>query len=210
MTSLVIASRATPGAPVSFKPNPLMKLSVLLFTIISATALGDTQQRWAGAADITFSGSSTLHDWTGKVSPRRFTTLVTIDETGKPEHVQASVTVEVAKMDTAEPKRDQNMRKAMKSEDHPLITATIDVPARKIAPDLKTPAKLPIVLTLLGRPQSVSATISNWKQEDGLATFDLDFPVSMKASGISVPPLLVFIRVGDVVRVHASVRLTRD
>jgi len=53
-------------------------------------------------------------------------------------------------------------------------------------------------------------TISKWKLNGGKATFDLDFPVLMKASGIAVPAVLVFIRVGDAVTVHASVTLTQN
>jgi hypothetical protein len=98
----------------------------------------------------------------------------------------------------------------MKVTDHPLISASIDVPADQIAADGKTPTKLPMTLTLLGKPTKVTATITNWKLVVGKATFDLDFPVSMKASGISVPTVLLFIRVGDGVKVHASVTLTQS
>jgi hypothetical protein len=113
-------------------------------------------------------------------------------------------------MDTDEAKRDENMRKAMKVTDYPLIRASIDVSADKIAADGKTPTKLPMTLTLLGKPQQVLATITNWKLTGSKATFDLDFPVSMKASGISVPTVLLFIKVGDSIKVHASVTLTQN
>lgn len=169
----------------------------------------DTLQSWSGKADITFDGTSTLHNWGGKVSAKPFQTQVTLDAEGKPKRVQAEVVVEAAKMDTAEPKRDENMRKAMKVTEHPLIQAAIDVPADKIAADLRTPTQLPMTLTLLGKPQQINGTISRFQRKDGKVTFDLDFPVSMKASGISVPSVLIFIRVGDGVKVHASVTLVQ-
>lgn len=128
---------------------------------------------------------------------------------GKPQRVTSTVVVKAADMDTAEPKRDANMRKAMQTAAHPLITGKIDAPFSAVAA-AGVPATLPVELTLLGKPQSVQGTISNWKLADGKATFDLDFPVSMKASGISVPPVLVFIRVGDGVKVHASVTLIQN
>jgi hypothetical protein len=185
--------------------TPLITFGLLLLGSIALQA--GSAQTWTGQADITFAGTSTLHDWAGKVAAQPFTTTVTLDDAGRPARVQATVTVAAEKMDTAEPKRDVNMRKAMKTVDHPLITATIDVPAQKIAPDLKTPAQLPMTLLLLGKPQTVLATISRYQRKDGKVTFELDFPVSMKASGISVPSVLLFIRVGDAVKVHASVTL---
>jgi len=65
-------------------------------------------------------------------------------------------------------------------------------------------------LNLLGTPQNVTGTISNWKLSGNKATFDLEFPVSMKASGISVPTVLLFIKVGDGIKVRASVTLTKN
>jgi hypothetical protein len=187
------------------------KKPILLLTacLLGSLAQADTTQSWSGKADITFEGTSTLHNWGGKVSAKPFQTQVTLDAEGKPKRVQAEVIVEAAKMDTAEPKRDENMRKAMKVTEHPLIQAMIDVPADQIAADLKTPTQLPMTLTLLGKPQQITGTIRQFQRKDGKVTFDLDFPVSMKASGISVPSVLLFIRVGDGVKVHASVTLAQ-
>ena len=123
--------------------------------------------------------------------------------------MQAEVIVDAMKMDTAEPKRDDNMRKAMKASDYPLIKAELAVPAEAIASDLKTPTQLPMKLTLLGKPQSIVGTVRHFQRKQGKVTFDLDFPVSMKASGISVPSVLFFIRVGDGVKVRASVTLVQ-
>ncbi len=170
----------------------------------------DTAQKWSGTADITFAGSSTLHDWAGKVAAKPFTTTVTLDEAGKPRRVQATVTVEAAQMDTAEPKRDENMRKAVKAADYPLISAVIDASADSIASDSKTPALLPMTLTLLGKSQKITGAISHYQKQEDKVTFDLDFPVSMKASGISVPSVLLFIRVGDEVKIHATVTLNQS
>jgi hypothetical protein len=101
------------------------------------------------------------------------------------------------------------MLKAMKVDTHPLIVGKIDAKFSEIAA-ASTPTKLPIELNLLGKPQNVTGTISNWKLNGRKASFELDFPVSMKDSGISVPAVLLFIRVGDGVQVHASVTLTQN
>jgi polyisoprenoid-binding protein YceI len=187
-----------------------MKFTLLVLFGLACSAFAETIQSWSGKADITFDGTSTLHAWGGKVSAKPYATEVTLDDAGKPVRIKAEVTVEAVKMDTDEAKRDENMRKAMKVTDYPLISASIDVAADKIAADGKTPTKLPMTLTLLGKPQQVLATITNWKLIGGKATFDLDFPISMKASGISVPTVLLFIKVGDSIKVHASVTLTQN
>lgn len=168
----------------------------------------EVSETWAGTAQITFDGTSTLHDWTGKVSAEPFKTEVILKD-GKPRRIKSKVLVKAAAMDTDEAKRDENMRKAMKVSDHPLIIGSIDTEFSDISP-AGTPVKLPLSISLLGRQQSISSTISNWKSDGRRASFDLDFPISMKASGISVPPVLFFIRVGDGVKVHASVELRKN
>jgi hypothetical protein len=197
-----------PSSTLSFTAT-LLLFPYLVLLLESKTHAGETQA-WQGRADITFSGTSTLHDWSGKVAAQPFLTRVSTDSGGRPVRVQSSVKIEVAGMDTAEPRRDENMRKAMKTSEHPLITAEIDVPADKIASDLRTPTQLPMTLTLLGNPLKVIGSVSSFKQQDGRITFDMDFPISMKAGGISVPSVLYFIRVGDVVKIHASVTLTQN
>lgn len=183
-----------------------MNLLPLLFLLFSATLLH--AETWSGTAQITFDGTSTLHAWGGKVAAEPFKADVTMSG-DKPQRVKAEVTVKASNMDTAEPKRDENMRKAMQVDVHPLIVGKIDAKFSEIAA-ASTPTKLPMKLILLGKPQDVTGTISNWKLNGKKASFDLDFPVSMKASGISVPAVLLFIRVGDGVKVHASVTLTQN
>lgn len=184
-------------------------LLAFLGSLFSASLFADTTQLWSGKADLVFEGTSTLHDWAGKVSAKPFQARVTLDASGRPRRVQAQVQVAAGEMDTAEAKRDENMRKAMKVTEHPLIQAVIDAPADKIAADLKAPTRLPMTLTLLGKPQQITGTIRNFRRDGGKVTFDLEFPVSMKASGIQVPSVLLFIRVGDGVMVRASVTLTQ-
>jgi hypothetical protein len=183
-----------------------MKILFCLSLLLSILPLH--AETWSGTAQITFDGTSTLHAWGGKVGAEAFKADVTMSG-GQPQRVKAEVTVKAANMDTAEPKRDANMLKAMKVDTHPLIVGKIDAKFSEIAA-ASTPTKLPIELNLLGKPQNVTGTISNWKLNGRKASFDLDFPVSMKASGISVPTVLLFIRVGDGVQVHASVTLTQN
>lgn len=180
----------------------------ILLTLLLLSASLSQAETWNGKATIAFDGTSTLHDWGGKVTAQPFKADVTMNG-DKPQSIVSTVTVKAAEMDTEEAKRDENMRKAMKVTDHPLIVGKIDAKFSEVAA-AGTPTKLPIELNLLGKPQNVIGTISNWKLSGNKATFDLEFPVSMKASGISVPTVLLFIKVGDGIKVRASVTLTKN
>ena len=176
---------------------------------MAGSALADTSN-WSGTSTISFDGTSTLHDWGGKVDAKPFVTKVTTDAAGNPTRVQATVTVEAAEMDTAEAKRDEAMRKAMKVPEHPLITGVIDTPFAALHPGDMKPAKLPLKLTLLGKTQTFMGKISHWKQQGDQASFDLDFTLSLSTSDIKPPSVLLFIRVGDTIKVHAAVSLKRN
>lgn len=176
----------------------------------SSVAFADTTEVWRGTSEIGFSGTSTLHDWAGKVTAQPFTTTITYDTLTVVKQIRATVQVEAAQMDTAEPKRDDNMHRAMQVQKYPLVEALIDTPGSMVIVDGKTPTRLPLKLKLLGKTQTVDAVVSNWKKTGETASFDLDFELSMKASGISVPSVLLVIRVGDSVKVHATVNLTQN
>jgi polyisoprenoid-binding protein YceI len=186
-----------------------MKKFLCLFCLMVGSALADTSH-WSGTSQITFDGTSTLHDWGGKVEAKPFVCKVTTDAAGHPTQVEATVKVEVAKMDTAEAKRDENMRKAMQAAEHPLITGVIDTPFTAIRQGDAVPATLPLKLTMLGKTQTITGMISHWQQRGDKATFELDFDLSLKKSDIKVPSVLLFIRVGDTIKVHAAVSLKRN
>jgi hypothetical protein len=113
-------------------------------------------------------------------------------------------------MDTAKEARDENMRASMKAADFPLITATMDTAFEQVMkPGETAPSRLPFKLKLLTKEQQVNANITNWFLKENVATFDLDFDLSLKACGIEVPSVMHVIRVGDTIRLHAAVKLIR-
>jgi hypothetical protein len=187
---------------------PGITLAVAISFCTPAFVQADATQRWSGTSTITFAGTSTLHDWSGKVAAEPFAALVAVGEDNQPDTLKAAVQVKVSGMDTDEPKRDENMRKAMRMVDFPLVTARMDTPFARILSG-KVPVALPFQLELMGKTHDVSGVISNWKLADEEATFDLDFDLSMKKCGITVPSVLLVIRVGDVVKLHAQVKLSR-
>ncbi|MDB6139409.1 MAG: YceI family protein [Verrucomicrobiaceae bacterium] len=169
-----------------------------------------TTTHWKGASEIVFSGTSTLHSWSGKVKAEPFIAAVVMTPDGQPEHLEAKVQVKVPGMDTAEPERDVNMRKAMNAEGFPLITATMNGPFTHILdPGTSLPRTLPFDLELLGKKHHVAGLVSNWQAAGKEASFDLDFDLSLKECGITVPSKLLVIRVGDTIKLHSTVKLVR-
>ncbi len=186
-------------------------LIALFAALTRGPAPAGTLTQWRGASDIRFEGTSTLHDWSGTVSAEPFTATVTMDDEGHPAALKSQVTVKAVRMDTREPDRDKKMRASMKAADFPLITGTMDTTFDKVMrPGGKTPSRLPFKLRLLGRDHQVDAAISNWSLKERTASFDLDFNLSLKACGITVPSVLLVIRVGDTIKIHANVKLVRE
>jgi polyisoprenoid-binding protein YceI len=188
---------------------------ILCFLLVAASlsnsriwAAGPAE--WSGTSEIKFSGTSTLHKWSGSVSAEPFVAKVMMSDASKPTALKAQVVVKVSKMDTKNEERDEKLRVNMKAGDFPLVTGSFDTMFDKVMNSgAATPSHLPFKLTLLGKDQQVNATISNWSLENDVATFDLDFDLSLKACGIEVPSVAYVIRVGDTIKLHANVKLRR-
>ncbi len=188
-------------------------MSLRLFTLCLSLVAGlspaaEPATAWSGSARISFSGTSTLHDWSGLVGARPFDLLVSTTPDGRPRHLRSRVVVAASEMDTDDKRRDANMHRCMKVAEHPLIEAVIDTPVASVAADGKMPTQLPFTLNLLGRSLPITGNISRWQRSGNRAEFDLDFDVSLKAAGIEVPSVLWLIRVGDTIKLRATVQLT--
>ena len=187
----------------------ILCLTLALVALSSMRSRGETESSWKGSSEITFAGTSTLHNWSGKVTARPFIAKVTVNAKGEPTHLTSKVEVTASKMDTADSDRDAKMRESMHVKEFPLITAEMDCAFNQIAVRGATPSELPFQLTLLGKRRAVIGQISHWALKEGVATFDLDFSLSLKACGIEVPTMMWVIKVGDTIRVHAEVKLAR-
>jgi hypothetical protein len=179
-------------------------LLALFLLPLAALAAPET---WRGEAIATFEGTSTLHDWSGKVPLKPFQATVEMADAKSPL-IDATLEAAVAEMDTEDEGRDENLRKAMRAEEHPKVMGRVSarIPREVVQ---GASGKVPIVLTLLGKETVIEGTIENWRDSGKQVTFDCGFGVSLKASGIEIPPFLFFIRVGDEIRVRVRVALTR-
>lgn len=178
-----------------------MRLRILLLALASA-GLGAAE--WKGAATVRFAGTSTLHDWEGSAPALPFPAEVDESPEG-PTRLRALVRLPVAGMDTANADRDDNLRKVMRAAEHREILGRAE-----IRPEGgKLPAAVRLELVVLGQARVVEARATNWAVAADRVSVDLDFPVSLDAWGIERPSFLMFIRVGDEVRVRVRVELTR-
>jgi hypothetical protein len=190
-------------------PLALLSTATAFLGLLQPSA-ADTSTVWKGAAAIQFHGTSTLHDWSGTVNAQPFLTTVLMDASSQPTALKAHVEVKAVDMDTKEAKRDENMRKAMRVVDFPLVAGDLDTTFASLSSGSSmAPRKLPFQLSIMGKKQKVEGVVSNWKQKDDKASFDVDFDLSLKACGITVPAVMLVIRVGDTVKVHVNVTLTK-
>ncbi|RBP38525.1 polyisoprenoid-binding protein YceI [Roseimicrobium gellanilyticum] len=184
--------------------------SAAVVLLMTAGRVSGATTKWDGSAEIAFSGNSTLHSWDGAVNAEPFVATVVTGDDDRPKSLSATVKVKAAGMDTNNDKRDATMHKSMKVADYPLIEGKFqDISFTTIMPDGKTPSNLPFSLTLLGKKHDVVATVGNWKFGEDTATFDVSFSLSLKQCGINVPSAMLVVRVGDTVKVTASVKLVR-
>lgn len=152
----------------------------------------------ASDASITFSGTSTLHDFKGNVRAKSFV----IHAAPSPRGIQysADIDVPVREMKTGDEDRDDNMYEMFEEEKFPTIRGSIK--NALISPG-GGPAEMRIQIR--NKEQSIPVTISKWKMTAGSLSFQIQFRLSLKKSGLEAPSVLGFIKVDDRVDVVADV-----
>lgn len=198
----------------SHRRLPLSSLIIVTCAIIASCGSA-WAQNWAGSCDITFSGDSTLHDFTGKVSAEPFT--VVTENLDDPDRATASSTVivKVSKMDTDNEKRDAKMMEVMDAANHPAIKVDVDnLKAAETNPIMEggspRPTVIPFTLQLKGRQHQMNAKVVGWKFSENAIQCEVAFPVSLKAAGIKPPNVLGVVKVADVIEVTAKLTLKRS
>ncbi len=192
-------------------PLPSLILAVFGLFLISGNA---SAQKWSGHCEITFSGNSTLHDFTGKVSAEPFT--VTTANLDDPDRATASssVVVKVSKMNTDNDKRDAKMMEVMDAANHPTITVDVDnLKASETEPVMEggspRPTVIPFSLKLKGREHQMTAKVVGWRFSGDEIRCEVAFPVSLKEAGIKPPNVLGVVKVADEIEVNAKLTLKR-
>jgi len=165
---------------------------------------------WSGTSDVKFKGFSTLHDFEGTV--RAVPLKVTVKDAKGGRIVSATSEVEVNRMSTDEKDRDKNMWAMFNSTKFRFIKVVVrETPEATLRPVGGKPGSLPLTLTIAGTSGEVTGAVKNLRESAAATTFDLSFPVSLKAFRLTPPSTLVgLIKVRDTVEVTVHVTLARQ
>jgi hypothetical protein len=184
----------------------LLSLAFLILALCRASEA----ESWSGSADVKFRGYSTLHDFDGTV--RQVPLKVTVEAGPKGRLVSATSSVEVKQMSTAHKERDGKMMQMFQEAKFRFIKVeVVDAGERTLRPPGGEPGAMPVKLTIAGRSGTVNAVVTNIVEAPTQGSFDLAFPVSLKAFALEPPKALAgLVRVKDTVDVTARVVLKKE
>lgn len=195
--------------------KPVLILATALICFNSSHAAAQDTAKWNGACEITFSGKSTLHNFAGTVNAEPFTVSIASMTDKTKATASSQVIVKALKMDTTSKKRDAKMHDVMKAS----TFTDIIVDVIKLKPDktkpvfdsaIPRPTIIPFTLTIKGKKQQITGTVSDWSYAGDTIKCTVSFPVSLKTSGIVVPTVLGFIKVDDQILVAAKLTLKKS
>ena len=173
----------------------LLGFFVLLFSSSPALAEGVR-----GTAQVSFSVTSTLHDFEGTAGSVALALSQAADGTWS-----ADVSMPVAGMKTGNRWRDADMREMLGAPQHPQIRGRF----RDLDPEkVRSSGVLPFVLQIRTVERPVRATVENWRQSEREASFDAAFDVSLRSFQLEAPERF-FLSVDDTVRVTVHATLER-
>jgi len=178
---------------------PFVALSMCFLAATGATGAEPTIA--IAEVRVSFTGSSTLHDFGGDAPAVTAPLTRAADGTWS-----ADVAVPVASLDTDNDARDAKMRDMLHADAHPVIRGAF----RNVDPDrVRASGELRFTLDVGGVSRPMTAHVADWTvAEDGtrlafVATFDL----SLDAFDLEAPTALLFVRVADTVHVRAVVEV---
>lgn len=197
-----------------------MKSPSLLFPVILALVVAVSQtvsaqtEKWSGSCEVTFSGASTLHDFSGKVTSEPFTVAVSGFDEPTSARVTCKVIVKAKGMDTGNEKRDEAMYKSLDVVTYPEIVVDIsELKAAETQPvtdgNLPRPTVIPFTMSLKGKTHQLNGSVSDWTYDGRTVACTVSFPVSLNDSGVKPPSVLGVVKVKDEIKVSAHLRLKR-
>lgn len=181
------------------------KLLLILFALLLAGPAWSAE--FQGSCAISFTGTSTLHDFDGSVPCQPF--ALEVPESGLAQG--GKVSVAVAQMDTDNDARDKKLREMFDSGQYPLIVGHYPgfsfADAVREALAAQEPDYLDFTLRIRDIEHPVHAALRNFKKSPQELSFDLQFDLSLAAFQLRPPSVLGLIRVGDTVSVKVDVHL---
>lgn len=185
---------------------------LLLFSLITSSAFAVTLK---GSCQIEFSGTTTLHDFSGRADCNPLTLSVTEGRTSEQGVELSEISVPVASMSSDNKKRDHKMHAMLEIDQFPQITGQpVELTPENIDKFLNGPTieKEPFIFTLKIRDiaQQQTAQISRLQRDDTEVTFVLEFDLSLKDYQLKPPSIFGLIRAGDQVHLKVLVHLIKE
>ncbi len=165
-----------------------------------AASGGGPVKSWPAEAVIQFAGTSTLHDFGGKLAAQPFI-LVISNGTWF-----ATADVLAGEMKTGSDGRDRKMREMMRAPAHPQIRGSVAPTPLPTTNLLATVIKLKICDT----ERDLPARVTGWQETPERIQFHADWELSLEEYGLKPPSVLGVIRVGDRVKLSADVIARKD
>jgi polyisoprenoid-binding protein YceI len=167
---------------------------------LTHAAIAARAQEATGSLQISFRGTSTLHDFEGTAGRVGVSLAQAAGGTWS-----ADVRVPVAALDTGNGWRDEGMREMFDAARHPEIIGRFrDVDADQV----RSSGVLPFALRIRSVERPVQATLTDWRQTEREASFEAAFDLSLASFELEAPSTL-FLSVGDRVRVTVRATLER-
>jgi len=174
-------------------------LSAVVFAAQASATAAEPQVH--GTASSRFTGSSTLHDFSGSGPQSTFLVEPSADGAWT-----ATVEVPVAELTTENDSRDRKMREMFHADEHPALRAEF---THIVPDDVRASGRLPFRLTIAGVSRDVVSTVRDWRQTDDRIDFIAELDVSLSAFGLEAPRQFVIV-VADTVHVTTEVSLRRE
>ena len=173
--------------------------SVLLNLVLATGSWAEVQQ---ASAEVRFRGTSTLHDFEGSAAADPFTVEIRRDSATSQTIIHATALVPVIGMTTHHHKRDAKMHDMFERSQFAAIEGAV---TNVVVPPAGEGA-VKMLVRIRDEQQEVDATLSQWRDDGESGSFQLSFPISLKAFGLKPPSVLGVIRVGDEVWVDCTIQ----
>jgi hypothetical protein len=178
-----------------------MRRLLTLLVLMGSACLRLPGETLSGSTTAEFSGTSTLHAFTGTATSETFA----VEWTPLPDNAgllsSTNLSFKVSSLNTAHAKRDRNMVKMFGSTQN--ITGSLTAAA------ISAGESPPLTVNIGTASQTVPLHILSCGEQNGQISFTGEFELSLKACGLKPPSVIGLIRVGDAVKVKVQTMLVK-
>ena len=194
--------------------SSLIPSIVISLLVMGKRTVAQDAQAWTGTCQITFSGKSTLHPFSGTVNAEPFSVSITNPSDPTKATARSRVLARASKLNTGNTKRDKKMHQVLAVNSFTDIIVdigTLTAAATKPGTGGKVlqPTIVPFSLTIRDQTKKIVGQVSDWIYADNKISFRVKFPISLTAFGIKPPSVVGIIKVDDTILIGADLILMR-